>query len=130
VDQPNVGMTAPLRHGAFRWLLIGRTVNLLGSAIAPIALAFAVLDLHGSATDLGLVVASRSLMSVLLLLYGGVLADRLPRRILLVGAAGGSAVTQAAVAVLVLTGTAHIWEDVPGLVELEVAVPRSAPALR
>jgi MFS family permease len=48
-------------------------------------------------------------MSVLLLLYGGVLADRLPRRVLLVGAAGAAAVTQAAVAVLVLSGTAAIW---------------------
>lgn len=107
--RPVVGMTAPLRHGPFRWLLTGRTVNLVGSAIAPIALAFAVLDLHGSATDLGVVVASRSLMSVLLLLYGGVLADRLPRRLLLVGAATGAAVTQAAVAALILTGTAQIW---------------------
>ena len=76
-------MSAPLRFVPFRWLLAGRTVDLVGNAIAPIALAFAVLDLHGSATDLGLVVASRSVMSVLLLLYGGVLADRLPRRLLL-----------------------------------------------
>lgn len=102
-------MTAPLRHVPFRWLLAGRTFDLVGNAIAPIALAFAALDLHGSATDLGLVVASRSVMSVLLLLYGGVLADRLPRRLLLVGAASAAAVTQAAVAGLILTGTAQIW---------------------
>lgn len=102
-------MSAPLRFVPFRWLLAGRTVDLVGNAIAPIALAFAVLDLHGSATDLGLVVASRSVMSVLLLLYGGVLADRLPRRLLLVGAASAAAVTQAAVGGLILTGTAQIW---------------------
>lgn len=102
-------LLAPLASPAFRWLLTGRTVNLLGSAIAPIALAFAVLDLTGSTTDLGLVVAARSLMNVLLLLYGGVLADRIPRRLLLAGSAAGAAVTQAAVAALVLSGQGQIW---------------------
>lgn len=109
---PRIGersLRGPLRAPAFRWLLTGRTINLLGSAVAPIALAFAVLDLTGSTTDLGLVVAARSLMNVLLLLYGGVLADRLPRRLLLVGSASGAALTQAAVAALVLTGTGEIW---------------------
>ena len=38
---------APFRHPAFRLLLIGRTVNVLGNTFAPIALAFAVLDLTG-----------------------------------------------------------------------------------
>lgn len=102
-------LCAPLASPAFRWLLTGRTVNLLGSAVAPIALAFAVLDLTGSTTDLGLVVAARSLMNVLLLLYGGVLADRIPRRLLLAGSAAGAAVTQAAVAALVLSGHGQIW---------------------
>jgi MFS family permease len=89
-------------------LLAGRTINILGGAVAPVALAFAVLDLTHSTADLGLVVASRSVMNVLLLLFGGVLADRLPRRLLLVGAAAGSAVTQAAVAALVLTGAGSV----------------------
>lgn len=102
-------LRAPLASPAFRWLLTGRTVNLLGSAVAPIALAFAVLDLTGSTTDLGLVVAARSLMNVQLLLYGGVLADRIPRRLLLAGSAAGAAVTQAAVAALVLSGHGQIW---------------------
>ena len=56
---------------------------MLGNAIAPIALAFAVLDLTGSATDLGLVLAART-SRVVFLLFGGVLADRLPRHLVLV----------------------------------------------
>jgi len=48
--------------------------------MAPLALAFAVLNtLHGSATDLGLVLAARQIPTVVFLLYGGVWADRLPR---------------------------------------------------
>ena len=80
---------------------------MLGNAIAPIALAFAVLDLTGSAADLGLVVGARSLINVLFLLFGGVVADRLPRHLVMVGSCALAALTQAAVAALVLTDTRH-----------------------
>ena len=99
---------APLRLVSFRFLLAGRTINALGNAFAPIALAFAVLDLTGSATDLGLVVGARTLVNVLFLLFGGVLADRLPKHVLMVGASLAAAVTQGMVAALVLTHTATI----------------------
>ncbi|MGX4653840.1 MFS transporter [Micromonospora sp. SCSIO 07396] len=101
-------MLAPLRYAAFRRLAVGRLVNMVGNAVAPVALAFAVLDLTGSVRDLGLVVGARSLMNVLFVLFGGVLADRVPRRLVLVGSNLLGAVTQAAVAALVLTGTATI----------------------
>jgi MFS family permease len=99
---------APLRYAPFRHLMTGRTVNALGNAFAPIALAFAVLDLTGSATDLGFVVGTRTLVNVAFLLFGGVLADRLPKHLLMVGSSLAAAVTQGLVAALVLTGTATI----------------------
>ena len=99
---------APLRHPAFRLLVAGRWVNTLGSGVAPIALAFAVLDLTGSVNDLGLVVGARSLFNVVFLLFGGVLADRLPRHLVMVGSGLLSAASQAAVAALVLTHSASI----------------------
>jgi MFS family permease len=99
---------APLRLPAFRLLLTGRTIAALGNAFAPIALAFAVLDLTGSARDLGLVVGVRMLVNVLFLLFGGALADRLPKTALMVGASVAAAGTQAAVAALVLTGSATV----------------------
>lgn len=98
----------PLSSASFRWLLAGRTSTVLGNAMAPVALAFAVLDLTGSASDLGLVVACRSVANVAVLLFGGVLADRLPRGLLLAGASAAAALTQGAVAALVITGTASI----------------------
>ncbi|MEU5903536.1 MFS transporter [Micromonospora sp. NPDC047467] len=101
-------MLAPLRYGAFRYLAAGRMVNMLGNGVAPIALAFAVLDLTGSVRDLGLVVGARSLATVLFVLFGGVVADRLPRRLVLVGSNVLGTLTQAAVAALVLTGTATV----------------------
>jgi MFS family permease len=99
---------APLRHPAFRLLLIGRTVSTLGNTFAPIALAFAVLDLTGSASDLGLVVGARTLVNVVFLLFGGVLADRMPRHLLMVGSSALAAATQGAIATLVLTHSATV----------------------
>ena len=98
----------PLGSPAFRLLLAARTTSILGNAVAPIALAFAVLDLSGSPADLGVVVASRSVANVAVLLFGGVLADRLPRGVVLVGTSLAAALTQAVVATLVLTGSATI----------------------
>jgi MFS family permease len=103
-----VSALAPLRHPPFRFLLIGRTVNSLGNAIAPVALAFAVLDLTGSPGDLGLVVGARMLVNVAFLLFGGALADRLPKHRLMVGSSIAAAVTQGAVAALILSGTATV----------------------
>ena len=57
---------------------------MLGNGLATIAITFAVLDLTGSATDLGIVLAARSIPQVVFLLFGGVLADRLPRHLVLV----------------------------------------------
>lgn len=108
--------TGVLAHAPFRWLLAARTVSIVGNAVAPIALAFAVLDLTGSPVDLGLVVAARSVANVAVLLFGGVIADRLPRDVVLVATSLGAAVTQAAVAALVLTGAA----TVPLLVVLSI----------
>lgn len=78
--------------------------------MAPIALAFAVLDtLHGSATDLGLVLTVRQVPVILLLLFGGVLADRLPRHQVMVASNVVSGTSQAAAATLLLIGHAHLW---------------------
>jgi MFS family permease len=96
---------APLRSRPFRYLVIGSTVSRLGNAIAPVAPAFAVLDLTGSATSLGIVVGARSLANVIFLLLGGVVADRLPRSFILVGSSLASAATQGVVAVLVFART-------------------------
>jgi MFS family permease len=102
------------RYGAlverdFRLLFLGRTVSLFGSALAPVALAFAVIDLTDSASDLGLVLAASSVPQVVFMLIGGIWSDRLPRHLVMVVSdviAGGA---QLVVAILLLTDTAQIW---------------------
>ncbi len=85
--------------------------------MAPIALAFAVLDLTGSKTDLGLVLTAMWVPQLLLVLFGGVFADRLPRHLVMVGSNLLSAAAQGAIAVLILTHHAELWQ----LIVLQVA---------
>jgi MFS family permease len=101
---------APLRHRDFRLLFLGRVVSFAGSAMATVALAFAVLSLGGSATDLGLVLALAILPQVFFLLAGGVIADRLPRHLIMVGSNLVAGTAQAVAAVLLISGRAAIWE--------------------
>jgi MFS family permease len=99
----------PLRERSFRFLFLGRTTSFIGNAFANIALAFAVLDLTGSKTDLGFVLAARTFPQVLFLLVGGIWADRLPRHRVMVFSNVVSGLSQGAIAVLLLTGQAEVW---------------------
>jgi predicted MFS family arabinose efflux permease len=100
---------APLRNRNFAWYFASRFVNTLGTMMASVALAFAVLDITDSAIALGQVLAARTIPMIALLLYGGVIADRLPRTLVLQVSNAGSALSQGAIAVLVLSGEAEIW---------------------
>jgi MFS family permease len=98
-----------LRHPAYRALFAGQTINNLGNGIAPVALAFAVLDLGGDATDLGVVVGLYALADVVAVLFGGVLGDRVSRRMMMLGASSAAAVAQAVAAVSLIGG----WSSMP-----------------
>jgi MFS family permease len=98
------GVSSPLKRPAFLWFFTGQAVSLLGSSMAPVALAFAVLDASNSTTQLGVVLVARMVPLLVFLLIGGVTADRFSRRTVLVVSNTGSALTQGAVAVILLTG--------------------------
>lgn len=102
------GITAPLAHGPFRALALGRVLMLFGNGMAQVALAFAVLDVTGSLAQVGLVVGARSVANVSLLLLGGVIADRLPRSLVLRGACVLAAGSQGLLALALLTGQASL----------------------
>ncbi|WP_344637459.1 MFS transporter [Kitasatospora cystarginea] len=93
-----------LRQTDFRWFFTGQLVSLLGTSMAPVALAFAVLNASGSTGDLGIVLAAHMVPLLAFLLVGGATADRFGRRTVLVAANLGSALTQGGVAALLLTG--------------------------
>lgn len=91
-------------------LFAGSTVSSFGDRLVPVALAFAVLDLTGSVTDLGVVLAAQTVPLVVFLLLGGVWADRLPRQALMLSSDLVRALSQGASAALLLSGSAQVWE--------------------
>jgi MFS family permease len=99
-----------LKEREFRLFFTGQLVSLLGDAVTPFALAWAVLDLTGSARDLGFVMAANTAPLVVFLLVGGVFADRLPRRAVMLTADVARMAVQATTAALLLSHTARIWE--------------------
>ncbi|HVO53203.1 MAG TPA: MFS transporter [Solirubrobacterales bacterium] len=99
-----------LREPNYRRLFVGRTISLVGDGIAPVAIAFAVLDLTGSATDLGIVLAVHSLLITALVLAGGVFADRISPRLAMLRADLVRMVAMGIVAALLIAGVAQIWE--------------------
>src|SRR5687768_10596508 len=71
----------PLVEPQFRLLWLARTTSAVGTGLVPVALAFALLqDLDASASDLGFVLATFAASRVVFTLVGGVWADRLNRR--------------------------------------------------
>ena len=74
---------APLRNRNFAWYYGSRFSDTLGTMMAGLALTFAVLDITDSATALGQVLAAHTIPLVVFLLLGGVIADRVPRTLLL-----------------------------------------------
>lgn len=100
---------APLRERNFRFYFGSRFVNLLGSSMASVALAFAVLEVtDDDARALGYVLAAHSVPMVVLLLWGGVIADRFPRNVVIQVSNLTSAVTQGLIAAAVITGVANL----------------------
>ena len=101
---------ALLRNRNFALLFASRSISYFGTYLAPIAVAFAVLDLTGSATDTGIAFACWTLAQVSTLMIGGVVADRLPRRLVMVASDLGNVCVRTTMGVLLLSGHAHIWE--------------------
>src|SRR5205823_10486097 len=125
--QPGPAVRA-LREQPFRILFAARTISFLRTNLARIAVAFAVLGLHGGASDVGYAFAAWTLVQVATLLFAGVLAHRLPRRRVMIGSDTASFCIRAPMGALLVTRHAQIWE----LIALQAcggpAVPFSSPA--
>ena len=103
------GRLPALREPAFRNLFAGQALSRLGDRIAPVALAFGVIDSGGSAADLGLVVAAGTIPFALFALAAGVWGDRIPRRRVMIASDAVRAVVQVITGVLLITGNAEVW---------------------
>lgn len=84
-------------------------MSAVGDQMIIIVIALFVVDQTGSARDLGIVLAAQTAPLVLLILIGGVWADRLPRQRIMIASDLARFVVQATVAALVFAGDVPIW---------------------
>ncbi len=96
-----------LRERNVRYLVADGAFDALGNNMAAVALAFGVLEI-GDAADLGYVLLAREIPIVVFLLAGGIWADRVSRKALLVFGDLATGSAQAATAALFLTGHATV----------------------
>jgi MFS family permease len=104
-----VSRLGALQERQFRLLWLGQTTSAIGDSVIYVALPFAVIQIGGGAAELGLVLASFTLARAGFIVVGGVWADRLPRRLVMLTCDAIRAAVQAAVAVALLTGVMEIW---------------------
>lgn len=107
-----------LRISTYRRIFISRFISNLGNGIAPIALAFGVLAIPGTdATSLSIVLASQAIPLILILPFGGVIADRLGRARVIAASDTVLGVVVMVIAVLFLTGNATVlWLAILGAI--------------
>lgn len=107
--QPRVRGTATLRYRDFALLWGGQTVSVAGNGVYTVALPLEVLRLTRSPADLALIVAARTVPSVMLLLVGGSVADKTARRLLMLVCDVVCALSVGIVAALIATGHSRLW---------------------
>jgi MFS family permease len=92
----------------FRLLFTSATISGVGDGVSNVALAFAVLQVSNSPVALGFVLAARQVANAGIVLAAGVWSDRLPRHVILIGAAVVMGAAQTATGTLVLSGHATV----------------------
>ncbi len=98
-----------LRHRNFRLFWYSQMVSLVGTWMQSTAQSWLVLELTHSALWLGIVGALQFLPIMFFAMFGGVIADRAPKRTLLLITQSSAAVQAVVLWLLVLTGTVQLW---------------------
>ncbi|MGI9116308.1 MAG: MFS transporter [Gaiellales bacterium] len=97
------GVPPVLHERNFRLLLTGQAISIIGDAISMIALPFAILAMGGSVAQVGLVLGARAVPNAVFLLIGGVWADRLPRRLVMLASDLVRGVTMVAIFIVLVS---------------------------
>jgi MFS family permease len=101
---------ASLSTPNYRHFMTGQAVSMAGTWMQTIAQSWLVLQLTGSATAVGLVVALQTLPILLFGPYAGVVVDRLDKRRLLIGLLLAASTLAGVLGVLTATGTVRLWQ--------------------
>jgi MFS family permease len=99
----------PFRDGQYRILVGAMTLSLLGAGMWLVAVVWQVIELGGGPVDLSVVATGSAVGMIAAVLFGGVAADRIPQRRILIGVEVTKMLSIAAAAALALSGGLEIW---------------------
>ena len=97
-----------LKQRNFRVFFIGQAASQIGTGMVPVAISFAVLA-HGSASDVGFVLAAGTVPLVVFLLVGGVIGDRMSRRLVMLGSDVLRFLAEGVLGLWILVGRPPLW---------------------
>ena len=100
----------PFRHREYRLLVISMAASLFASGLWLVAIVYQVIALGGGPTELSVVATATAVGLLVSALGGGVAADRLPKRAVLLGVEVVRVVSATAAGVLAVTGTMQLWQ--------------------
>ncbi|PKI92348.1 MFS transporter [Actinomycetales bacterium SN12] len=92
----------------FRWFFLARAITMVTGSMSSIALAFAVLEIDNDPFSLSLVLTAFTVANVVFLLFGGVVADRLPRALVIQVCYVLDILSIGTIALLLFSGSASI----------------------
>ncbi len=107
--RPRLQMFTALRHSSFRRFWIGMVASVLGFQIMTVAQGWLIYILTDSPLALGYVGLAAGLPAIVLNLFGGVIADKVNQRRLLIATQTTSSMVMLALAILTLTGLVEPW---------------------
>ncbi|NQW16691.1 MAG: MFS transporter [Chloroflexi bacterium] len=112
IDTPDGALaqsTSAFRYGKFRIWWAGSFAAAAGVRLNQVSLTVLVFDITGNALDLGVLAASTALPTIIVSMFGGVLADRLNTRMVLAFSTSIIATVLSVIAVLVITNSIELW---------------------
>jgi MFS family permease len=99
---------AAMQDRNFRWFFLARAITMIAGSMSSIALAFAVLEIDNDARSLSFVLAAFTVSNIIFVLFGGVIADRLPRALIIQACYVVDILSIGTIAALLFTGNATI----------------------
>jgi MFS family permease len=118
----------PFVHREYRVLISALAISIFGSGMWAVAMVYQVIHLGGGPLELSLVAAAGSVGLVAFVLAGGIAADRIPQRRLIIAVEGANLAVIAAISGLALAGLLQLWHVAAGAFMLGVGAAFFFPA--
>ncbi|SLK13251.1 MFS transporter [Arthrobacter sp. P2b] len=118
----------PFAHREYRVLIAALAISIFGSGMWAVAMVYQVIHLDGGPLELSMVAAAGSIGLVAFVLAGGIAADRIPQRQLIIAVEGVNLAVIATISGLAITGWLQLWHVAAGAFVLGVGAAFFFPA--